>query len=287
MTWNGEGLSDGGTASPRGRPRANQIFGRRRELFALELRAGTLEMTAPARRACPHCGTALDPNDRFCGTCGHPLAEASLASVVPLNDSPPELPHRLRMGRRILLITFWAALWGGVWAAAYSVWSLGGALFLLEVQPQISGNPAAFSLSRWTGSSLLAVFFVAGIAAGLVTATLSGHAAGWVKGAFGAARILRIGVVSIALLAGTATLTAWLFLDPSLGLSSAPGMTDAFPLVFSAGWIAASVIGGALFALLPRPVRAQTPRGFLLKTLLAWAAGALVGVGIVLQLSQV
>jgi hypothetical protein len=228
----------------------------------------------------------MGPTDQFCGACGHLRAQVGPIVNTRLNDGPPYSPRQTGIGLRFLLVSFWATIWGFSWAAAHAAWSLGGAPFLLNIRPEIYNNPAAYVLPGWTDSSLLEIFFVAGSVAGLVTAVLSGRAAGWVKGAIGPVRILLCGVIAVALLASAATFFVGLFLDPSLNLSAVLASTDIFPIVFLASWVVASLITAVFFVLLPRSERAQLPPGFHLKTLIAWASGALAGAGVVLALIQ-
>lgn len=43
-----------------------------------------------ATKYCPSCGAALEPNVRFCGACGHPVAASSAGT--PTGDQPPAPP---------------------------------------------------------------------------------------------------------------------------------------------------------------------------------------------------
>ena len=243
-------------------------------------------MTERTHLTCSFCGTAMERTDQFCGACGRMRAQVSPAVNTGLDDKPPYSPRKSGIGLRFLLVSFWATIWGGAWAAAYAAWSLGGVPLLLSIRPEIYNNPSAYMLYEWTDSSLLEIFFVAGNVAGFVTAVLSGRAAGWVKGAIGPVRVLLSGVIAVALLASAATLFAGLFLDPSVGQFGALGSSDLFPVVLLAGWVVASVVTGVFFVLLPRPKRVQMPSGFHLKTLIAWASGALAGAGVIIALIQ-
>mgnify|MGYP000858395406 CR=1 FL=1 len=47
-----------------------------------------------ATKYCPSCGAALEPNVRFCGACGHPVAASS--AETPTGNQPPAPPPTRR-----------------------------------------------------------------------------------------------------------------------------------------------------------------------------------------------